>query len=331
MSKLTKEQIETLSKLGVKGKTDEEVRPEILKRLKKEDIEEVDNDPIEDLINILSAFAVVEPPKGKKVVVEVEDEDETEEESAEDEEEAEEIKTSLPKKVKKEVVKTVKKEESKKDETLDKKTVKVEKSEKKPVTEKVTKKAVKKPIPYETDSELEELAKEAKGKKLEKDSKKVDVSIKSKSGFVNLNDISQKEIIDKSLVSLLSKFNLQVTYGTKIVSFRNKSTVSGRCVLTFDDLKIKQDGDISLFIGFNAFRLLPKETAEEKLRSFIPEEYKDNVTLRSSGLLSVKNITNKDVKKILTKELLEFMENYIKKLDGKLNENRKKMTEQMGE
>jgi len=257
ITKLSEDLIETLNELGIEGLTDADVRPELIARLKEVDVDEMDNDPIEDLIAILQAFAEIEKP----------------------------------------IIKTIVEIDS-------------------PTQTIVSKNSIKK------DNSTKVLK-----------SKKVNKIVKNTRTFLDLigNEEHKKLVFDQFVNRYIDR-GYDITVGNRIISFRTSNGVSDRCVLTFDDLRIDKNGRITTWLGFNAFRLVKSEGKNiETLSNLLPEDYVDSLNVYTSGLLYIKDIDANDVKKILSKELLNYMDGIMGKLDKKLTANRKRMEDSIEE
>lgn len=150
---LTPDQINRLKGLGINVKTEPEARKALVEIMKKNEVEGVDDDPINDLLEMVSVFNNgSDEEAGEDAEVDGEDEDtDTEEDTDTDEEEEEEV-----------VTKTTKKTATK------------------PATKAATKTAKAKPSAAKEEEEVEELIDEVASKSL-KPAPKVKATPKEKS------------------------------------------------------------------------------------------------------------------------------------------------------
>lgn len=328
-----------LKKYGIHGTTDAEVRPQVLEILKLNDVEEVDNDPLGDLITILDAFAVIKPKTGKKetgkkVVAEEDDAEETEEEDEVPVTE-EEVIPKKTKKVEKEKTKVVA-EKPKKDEKVKsvKETVPAKKEEKK-VVAKVETKPAKKVVKAESKEELDELVAEAKDTKPEKAAKKEEKKAakeKQIRGNTNQYDGENEDHVKRLKVALKDVLKLKsftLTYSKARVTGRVEGSVSGRTLFSIEQIRFKGDKiNLSIvYTGMNLFK--SNQDVADYTKTFLGEAEQDMIVCENNAYPRVRSIPATDLTKFMTQKIIDTIVERINKLDGTLNNNRKKMQQKI--
>jgi hypothetical protein len=306
---LSKSQIATLEGFGVTTKNEEAARKELLSRLEAQQLDGFDNDPIQELIEMYAALnetAAATPAKKAKPTKKaaVQEPETTEEEldelakevedAIDDNDEEEEVVTKAPAKKSKpakapvkKVVAAVEEEESEEEEEV--------------VVTKAKAKVTAKAAP-------------AKAKKATKvTSAKFDpANAEHKTLMSEVEDMFDE-----------TKYELKPISGG--LSVRLKETNStNRSLLTYSMLKVK-DGELVGELALNALRL---DKGREIALQNINEKYtEDRLKVILHNMPIIPNVTQTELKAIVTKKLLTAMEAPLVKLDGKLNQNRVKMEE----
>jgi hypothetical protein len=311
MTKLSKNQIQTLSAYGIDATTEEEARPIIIKRLAAQEIDGVDNDVIQELIDMMSALEEQEATqtkatKGKKKAVMVVSEPDA------DEEEMDELAREV--------------EGMEEEVIVAKKTKKVAPAPAKKAAKPL---AVVAEVEAEEEEEDEVITPKAKTVATKKPAtptkaKAPVAPTKSTSAKFDVNNADHLALIEevKGLFVGDKYLFTQLAAGLTVRLSGNDST--NRALLTYNGLKVK-DGQLVGELALNGLRL---EKGIEVAKENIDEDYtEDRLKIILGNLPLITNVTQVELKKIATKKLLAIMEAPLVKLDGKLNQNRKKMEE----
>lgn len=302
-TKLKDSEVAKLKEVGITGvKTVEEAKKKLLKYLKDNEVDGVDDESLSDLIDMASGFY-----EGGE-----EEEEETEEEEAEEEtEEAEEEEEEEEKPAKK----STKKEEPKKA------------AAKKPVKKEEVEEEEEEEAEEEEEEEEEEKPKKAAA------TKKVAPEKKAKAGRAALKG-ETFDAENEEHVELIKKFGKMKIFKTKKVETEVKVLKKGctvylllnaakKAIISIDRCRVV-DGEIVGDLFFNALK--GKEEVEKHVEAGDHE-----VKPFNKNLLFVKSITGSEMKEILTDELMEVMIGKLQVSDERLTKNRKKMEESLSE
>lgn len=299
---LTDDQIERLEALGIESTTEKEARAELLEKLKEFEVEEVENDPIEDLISILEAFAEIDTDydkkkkkdKKKSAAPKVKN-PEPDEEEVEEEIEDETDETS---------------EEGDDDTTEDNDDEEEEVKPKKKAG-KVTAKAKETPK-AKSDGKTKDAAK----------SKKTETAEKVKYAPNNKDHVTKMK---KFLADIEGLENYDIQYKTSRIAFKLKNSNSQRSIFTLKNIHFVGEG-FTCDVYVAGMKIFKKEQFQEVVDKNLPDvEMHEKMTVRNYPIFH--GLTGEELDEFVSSDLIKTINDKIGKLDKKMQEARESMEE----
>lgn len=292
--KLTDDQIKILSSLGFEGKTDEDVRPAIIEKLKEFEVDDVDEDPIEDLIGIVEAFMdIEETPAPKKVEKPKVKNPEPEAEKEESEEEEADEETPAPKKA--DTKKVVEEEE--------------ESSE-------------------EAPEEEEEETPAPKPKKKVVAKKKASTKVK-RIFYDGREEDHVKKM--KKLLKPLEAFGFELNCNQSCIAICLKESDSKRSIMTVESIAFLGEDTVfkTVFNGMNLFK--KNHDLLELMEENLNDDFIDRLVVKNNSYPFVKAVKDTEVDDLFDEKLLNMIIEKLQSFDKRLRKNRKRMEESFEE
>lgn len=302
---LTDDQIERLEVLGIESSTEKEARAELLEKLKEFEVEDVDDDPIEDLISIMEAFAEMDndgkksKKKEKKAVApkvkNPEPDDEEVEEEIEDETADETDETS----------------EEGDDDTAEDNDDEEEEVKPKKKVGKVTAKA----------KETPKAKSNGKAKYAEKP-KKTETADKVKYAPNNKEHVTKMK---KFLADIEGLENYDIQYKTSRIAFKLRNSNSQRSIFTLKNIHFVGEG-FTCDVYVAGMKIFKKEQFQEVVDKNLPDvEMQEKMTVRNYPIFH--GLTGEELDEFVSSDLIKTINDKIGKLDKKMQEARESMEE----
>lgn len=310
MAQLTSKQKERLKALGISTKDEATAKNELLAFLAGNEITEVDEDPLEELLDMAEALgdaavkAIAGSDAAKEELEELDEEDDEDKEES-DEEEGDEEEGDEEKDEEKEDLEELAGEVAKEN-------VKAKVTEKKAAAATAAKAAKKGDAPAEK--------------------KKSNLPVKVRDGETfKQGDPAHVKMVEALTKDLFPKKDYNIKILAQGFAVRlNQVDSTTRCLLVFNFLKVKDGKLKGRHVALNALRLSGDKGAEVALAN-LPESYADDERVKTilQNLPIVENVTEDEFREIMTPELVTLMRGYLEKLDTRLNDNRAKLEEKV--
>jgi hypothetical protein len=333
MANLTKKQIKVLNELGIVSTDLETSTAAILKELEKFGIEDMDSEPLDDLVTILQAFREIdeneETVKAEETVKEV---SKTEPEEIETDFEAEEETPKPKKSAKKKTAKVVEVITEEEEALLEvEESDVVEETPKKPAKKKAVRGANEKVIKELADEAIEEIDSNLKvAAKVSAKTKKEPKVAKSTIEHYSGNNPDHVKVLTPYFQEIIDSGKYLVSFQPTSINIRLNGSVSARTIITFVDIRFI-DGRVRANIHFKSLNLCKslEDIHAVFLGMFGSDDFIDTLSTRTTKVLypHFKNVFFENFGEFVKLEYLEILSQKILRLDSKLESNRKKIIE----
>lgn len=300
---LTKKEQGELLEVGIKATTSAAARVKLVKYLKSQELDDIENDPLEDLIEFAKAYYEPEDEEEEEDMEELEEDEDLEELDEEDEYDilADEVEEDTEPDYEKMLVKDLRKMCIEK--KLIKKNAAVNIRKKQPFLDLLN------PPKKEKKAKEKPKAKATRGVSVEK--------------FDGRGNEDHFEHVEALVAKIFPGKDFELKILKQGFTVRALLDNAKPTVINFDDLKFDADGELVGNLYFNKFK------SEEDLIEFLPEKFHERKIgmFRGETHPSMKKVTEKEFKTLLSKKgsILSTTITRCKNEDGRLGTNRKNL------